>query len=250
VLVNAANAGSPTDVYDFLVAHDFYFHQYIPCVEWDRDGNLAPFAITGREWGDFLCGIFDRWVQHSHEKKVSIRHFDSILEYLVHGTKNVCIMGTDCNSYFLIEHNGDVYPCDFFAEPDLKIGNIHNHDWRSLQESNIYRNFGLSKGEYHQACEQCEFVDLCQGDCTKHRYRNRHTPMDTSWLCDGWKNFYRHTLERFNGLAEELKKAHIETEQPRTGYPSPAPGNPLKIGRNAPCPCGSGKKYKRCCGRS
>ena len=21
-----------------------------------------------------------------------------------------------------------------------------------------------------------------------------------------------------------------------------------KIGRNAPCPCGSGKKYKRCCG--
>ncbi|MBT8371103.1 MAG: SEC-C domain-containing protein, partial [Deltaproteobacteria bacterium] len=22
-----------------------------------------------------------------------------------------------------------------------------------------------------------------------------------------------------------------------------------KIGRNAPCPCGSGKKYKKCCGR-
>ncbi|MBN2728108.1 MAG: SEC-C domain-containing protein [Bacteroidales bacterium] len=21
------------------------------------------------------------------------------------------------------------------------------------------------------------------------------------------------------------------------------------VGRNAPCPCGSGKKYKRCCGR-
>jgi SEC-C motif-containing protein len=21
-----------------------------------------------------------------------------------------------------------------------------------------------------------------------------------------------------------------------------------KIGRNAPCPCGSGKKYKKCCG--
>ncbi|MDY6954197.1 MAG: SEC-C metal-binding domain-containing protein [Thermodesulfobacteriota bacterium] len=22
-----------------------------------------------------------------------------------------------------------------------------------------------------------------------------------------------------------------------------------KIGRNAPCPCGSGKKYKKCCGK-
>ena len=23
-----------------------------------------------------------------------------------------------------------------------------------------------------------------------------------------------------------------------------------KVGRNDPCPCGSGKKYKNCCGRS
>ena len=26
-------------------------------------------------------------------------------------------------------------------------------------------------------------------------------------------------------------------------------GRPLKIGRNDPCPCGSGKKYQKCCGR-
>jgi len=31
--------------------------------------------------------------------------------------------------------------------------------------------------------------------------------------------------------------------------PFPEPDTP-KIGRNAPCPCGSGKKYKTCCGRS
>ena len=29
--------------------------------------------------------------------------------------------------------------------------------------------------------------------------------------------------------------------------PHPAPGQP-KIGRNDPCPCGSGKKFKKCCG--
>jgi Fe-S-cluster containining protein len=32
---------------------------------------------------------------------------------------------------------------------------------------------------------------------------------------------------------------------------APAPqAREAKVGRNAPCPCGSGKKYKRCCGRS
>jgi uncharacterized protein len=32
------------------------------------------------------------------------------------------------------------------------------------------------------------------------------------------------------------------------GQPEPA-NRPLKVGRNAPCPCGSGKKYKRCHGK-
>lgn len=30
-------------------------------------------------------------------------------------------------------------------------------------------------------------------------------------------------------------------------YETPADG--VKVGRNAPCPCGSGRKFKRCCGR-
>lgn len=29
----------------------------------------------------------------------------------------------------------------------------------------------------------------------------------------------------------------------------PAEHDSTKVGRNAPCPCGSGKKFKKCCGR-
>ncbi|MCG6207040.1 UPF0149 family protein [Rhodopseudomonas sp. HC1] len=35
---------------------------------------------------------------------------------------------------------------------------------------------------------------------------------------------------------------------PPTPQPLPPPAKRTKIGRNEPCPCGSGKKYKRCCG--
>ena len=31
------------------------------------------------------------------------------------------------------------------------------------------------------------------------------------------------------------------------GFPKPALRKPTKVGRNDPCPCGSGKKYKKCC---
>jgi hypothetical protein len=36
---------------------------------------------------------------------------------------------------------------------------------------------------------------------------------------------------------------------PRAGAPGQG-GADRKVGRNDPCPCGSGKKYKRCCGRA
>lgn len=42
-----------------------------------------------------------------------------------------------------------------------------------------------------------------------------------------------------------------ESLVPPADHESPAPQTPaLKVGRNEPCPCGSGKKYKRCCGRN
>jgi len=32
-------------------------------------------------------------------------------------------MGRNCRQYFVVEHNGDVYPYDFFVESGLKLGN-------------------------------------------------------------------------------------------------------------------------------
>jgi tetratricopeptide (TPR) repeat protein len=50
---------------------------------------------------------------------------------------------------------------------------------------------------------------------------------------------------------EELKKKYDELQRAKrktNKLHSPAPAKSEKIGRNAPCPCGSGKKYKKCCG--
>lgn len=44
---------------------------------------------------------------------------------------------------------------------------------------------------------------------------------------------------------EALLKRQLANFLRREPYVRPHP----KIGRNAPCPCGSGKKYKQCCGR-
>ena len=44
-------------------------------------------------------------------------------------------------------------------------------------------------------------------------------------------------------------KMEIRKEEKQMPKPPVAASRPLKVGRNDPCPCGSGKKYKNCCGR-
>jgi preprotein translocase subunit SecA len=55
----------------------------------------------------------------------------------------------------------------------------------------------------------------------------------------------------FSGFAG-AEMAGARTSGPRMSDPNPEPVAPRrvgkKVGRNAPCPCGSGKKYKKCCG--
>lgn len=54
-----------------------------------------------------------------------------------------------------------------------------------------------------------------------------------------------YTLEEWNPLITEERRAELYKEQKRSH--TVVKGE--KIGRNDPCPCGSGKKYKKCCGR-
>ena len=62
------------------------------------------------------------------------------------------------------------------------------------------------------------------------------------------------TSEGFDNSALETVHLDKNTGLPQTGpsdsKPQPVVNQGPKVGRNAPCPCGSGKKYKNCCGKN
>ena len=204
-LVHKANVRKAAEVYGYLCDNGFHFQQYIECVEFDKGGRLMPFAISGLEWGDFLCGLYDEWIK-GDTRRVSIRLFDSIVLKLVDGVSNCCQMDNDCRQYFVVEHNGDVYPCDFFVQPELSLGNIMIDSWQSFLGSNRYVEFGKRKRTLNRQCEECEYLRLCAGDCPKHRYFTAIDPRQVSELCAGWKQFYNHTLAGFEKLAQEVRR--------------------------------------------
>ncbi|MHC4714639.1 MAG: SPASM domain-containing protein, partial [Planctomycetota bacterium] len=203
-LVSAANVERGGEVYRYLRESGFAFHQYIPCVEFDEGGDLRPFAITGEGWGEFLCEVFDEWAARD-VGLVSVRLFDSLLEYLLDGARNVCTMRDNCRNYFLVEHNGDVYPCDFFVEDDLRLGNVMTHSWGEMLESPLYAAFGARKRETDPLCGECEFFEFCAGDCVKNRLRAGDDPRQLSWLCAGWRRFHSHALGRLREIAQDIR---------------------------------------------
>ena len=233
-LVTGANQERGAEIYRYLRDLGVDYHQYIPCVEFDGRGEITPFSVTPEAWGRFLCGLFEEWYPRD-VGRVSIRLFDALISRLTCGHYELCHMGGDCRRYFVVEHNGDIYPCDFFVRPELRLGNIRERDWDFLLESPIHAAFSHMKTAWPQKCKGCEYLSLCSADCLKHRGQNGDEPANSSWLCDGWRYFYRRTLPRFRELTSLLRKER--------GLPVV---NPREPGRNEPCFCGSGKKYKRC----
>jgi uncharacterized protein len=247
IVVSQANVSRAREVYRYLVNQGFFYHQYIPCAEFDEHGALLPFAITGKEWGDFLCELFDEWYAKD-TSLVSIRHFDSILVKMIEGSTNVCTMGRNCCQYFVVEYNGDIYPCDFFVEKPLKIGNVMEITWEEALNSTVYQEFGAQKDQWNEMCETCECIALCAGDCLKHRIYAGNLPQHLSWLCAGWRRFFRYTRKRFEKLAEKIQRQRMRAQRPLQ-QPKPQPTSQLiSVGRNDLCPCGSGRKFKKCCG--
>ena len=196
-LVSAANQDHPEDVYEFLKERGVAYHQYIECVEFDERGLRRPYSLSPGKWGEFLCRLFDAWYP-GDTRSVSIRLFDSILSRLLTGVPTMCPMSGHCCNYFVVEHDGGIYPCDFHVRPDLRIGNILETDFPTLWQSPLYQRWGDGKDPRRAECSACRYLPLCMGDCPKNRREG------CSALCEDWKMFYSHTIERFEILARQL----------------------------------------------
>ena len=167
-LVNNVNCKQPEHIYDYIKGLGFKFHQYIECIEYEDDKiTPKPFSLKPGQWGEFLCRIFDAWYPKD-VTKVSIRLFDSIISRLATGSATFCPMQHNCQQYLVVEHNGDVYPCDFHVLPQYR-GNITKLTNDMLET----RLRGFRQENLRLGGLLCRYEPLCQGDCPKHRNRPR-----------------------------------------------------------------------------
>jgi uncharacterized protein len=88
---------------------------------------------------------------------------------------------------------------------------------------------------------------MCHGGCPKDRILlTADGEAGLNYLCAGFKQFFMHCQPFVRELSALWRRQSLggQTVNAQAGG---TPSSSAKIGRNDPCPCGSGKKYKKCC---
>ena len=176
----------------------FDYVQLIPCLE-----SGLPHSVPVDAYGDFLCDTFDYWAKEGFGK-VSVRDFDAMLAMELGERTPLCTYGRVCNHYILIEHNGDVYPCDFFAYPEWRLGNVTEHPIEWFTECDRYKQFAYQKSKV-ASCRGCEWRAMCYGGCQKDRlYDGSFT--DPTPLCPAYKKLFAHAVPTLKRIAKDLAR--------------------------------------------
>ena len=236
--VNAANAGHPLEVYCFFRDElQAKYIQLIPIVEratvdtiafanqgwgglkgtdrplYRQEGNLVTGrTVTAEQFGTFLIGIFDEWVQHD-VGKVYVTTFDIALGSWL-GQHNACIVAPTCGNALVLEHNGDVYSCDHFVEPDYRLGNIKDTPLQALVSSEKQRRFGQNKYDtLPKYCKECPVLFACYGECPRNRFiRTPDGEEGLNYLCAGYKAFFTHIDTPMKTMADLLRQGRYADE--------------------------------------
>jgi uncharacterized protein len=264
--VHRANADSPLEVYRFLRDNGSGYMQFIPIVEriahqvteeglrlispdFAGPAKVAPWSVEPRQFGKFLCTIFDEWVRRD-VGRTFVQLFDISLELWTGMEASLCIFRKQCGAALAIEHSGDLYSCDHFVYPENRLGNIMESAMAALAGSEQQQRFGEAKeSTLPRYCRECDVRFACNGECPKHRFLT--TPdgePGLNYLCAGYKMFFHHVDPYMRFMAAELAAQRAPANVMRWLAEEDARARQGKTGRNDPCPCGSGRKFKQCCG--
>jgi uncharacterized protein len=114
-----------------------------------------------------------------------------------------------------------------------------------LVASGRQRSFGLAKRDtLPRFCRECDVRFACHGGCPKDRFTSDpYGEPGLNYLCPSFKFFFQHVSRPMGIMAELLRQGRAPAEIMQRYAAEDA-----KRGRNDPCTCGGGEKWKRCHG--
>ena len=204
--INKASEGRGLEVYSFLKRIGSRYMQFMPVVEYvnvmtdkitspdDNDAKLTSWSVDSVEYGRFMCEIFDHWVRND-VGEYFVNLFDSTLANYCGMNPGTCVYSETCGANAVVEHNGDVYPCDHYVYPEYKLGSVRTMSLSEIVGSGKMTEFGINKRNVLPSeCLRCRYYFACHGECPKHRFdKTSNGNNGVNSLCHGLYDFFSYT---------------------------------------------------------
>ena len=234
-VIHRRNALQPREIYRFLKEIGSGFMQFIPLVERtaptggaaglklaappvagqvdDGAAQVTPWSVRAEDYGSFLTGVFDEWVQHD-VGRTFVQLFDVALANWYGEGPGLCVFSEKCGGALALEHNGDVYSCDHYVYPEYRLGNLTTQSLGDMAASFQQRKFGADKSDtLPRYCRGCDVRFACHGECPKHRFiRTPDGEPGLNYLCAAYKTFFHHVAPYMEEMVRLLRTGRAPAE--------------------------------------
>lgn len=175
------------EIYRFYTSQNIKHLQFIPCLKPLNETSDDPMYLNGIQYGAFLIKLFKLYYRDFLKGDyVSIRLFDNMVRLAAGKEPEQCGMNGHCSYQFILEANGNVYPCDYFCLDEYLLGNIQEKDFSALSQSEPARQFIKESFSIDPKCKKCNYYQLCRGGCKRERHDIE--------FCEAYQLFYKECL--------------------------------------------------------
>ena len=206
-------ASRPEVVWNWVLREEIRYIQFIPCLgpldvsdvpkDSESPSERARRALTPSAFRDFYLALFPFWQQSLEEgRTVSVKFFDDLVNLFLYGRETACGMTGLCSLQYVVEADGSVYPCDFYALDKYRMGDLRSETLLSLKEAGAVFLDEPRAYLSEEPCRSCSLRSRCRGGCKRMK--------DAMYLENGSCR-YRELLDRIlDPLIRTAKSFHHE----------------------------------------
>ncbi|MBN2696520.1 MAG: SPASM domain-containing protein, partial [Bacilli bacterium] len=198
------------EIYEAYRQQLFENLQFIPCLEpLGTEPDQKPW-LDPRKYGQFLIELFDLWYADLMQGQYrSIRYFDNVIRMASNEEPPSCEMKGRCSIQFVVEADGSVYPCDYYALDAYLLGNINVDSFAGMYGSKAAKDFLLESYHDHDDCRVCPYYQLCRGGCKRHQQNEAHGPIGLNRFCLAYIMFFDARIKEI----EKIAAFYIQSKQ-------------------------------------
>lgn len=204
-VITPAVTGNIKKIYNDYRKKGWNYQQYILCLEplGEKRGQNT-FSLGSKEYGKFLAELFQLWYEdYKKGKQPYIRQFDNYIGLKMGYMAESCEQCGVCGIQNIVEADGSVYPCDFYALDEYCLGNLNRVQLEEIDKQRKKIGFIEKSFQIVEECRLCKYYHVCRGGCQRNREYISEKKGYRNYFCEGYKLFFDECYEQIAEIARD-----------------------------------------------